>query len=354
MTETPTAGRILIVDDDPAVATMLERLLTEAGFETTIADSGASALEAVEQGEPDVVLLDLVMPGMSGLEVCRRLKQGRSTRLTPVVVVTGHADRQHRLQALEAGSDDVLLKPVDPAELRARVRSYVRLKRYTDDLDSATSIIMTFAVLIEGRDGCTDGHCHRMANYAAALGRRLGLPEADIRTLYRGGFLHDIGKLAVPDELLRKPGPLSPQEFEIIKSHTVIGEALCGNLRSLRAVRPIVRHHHERLDGSGYPDGLRGDEVPLAAQIVGLVDVFDAVTTKRPYKNAYSAEEAFDVLRAQVERGWRAADLVEAFIDLVRSGTVGHFGVTTGRAAQLAVPRRSTFEQAAGHVEEIR
>jgi len=194
------------------------------------------------------------------------------------------------------------------------------VKRYTDDLDSAASIIMTLAVMIEVRDGYAEGHCHRMANYATTLGRSLRLESEDLQALYRGGFLHDIGMLAIPDHVLRKADPLEPAEHDLIKSHTVVGDALLSNLRSLQAVRPIVRHHHERLDGSGYPDGLQGDHIPLLAQLVSVVDVYDAVTTQRPYQRARRMDEAVEVLRDQVERGWRRHDLVEQFVGLIESG----------------------------------
>src|SRR6185436_16575051 len=198
-------------------------------------------------------------------------------------------------------------------------------------------IVMTLAVMIEARDGYTEGHCHRMANYAAALGRRLGLPEEDLQALHRGGFLHDIGMLAIPDEVLRKPGALDPDEFELVKSHTVVGDSLCANLRSLQSVRPIVRHHHERLDGSGYPDQLRGDAVPLLAQILGIVDVYDAVTTQRPYQRAHSIAQAVTVLEQQVDKGWRRRDLVAAFAELAKSGKLDTFtfGTTGERSAPI-------------------
>ena len=193
------------------------------------------------------------MPGMDGIDVCRRIKQDPAHRLTPVVLITGMAQREKRLEGLDAGADDFLSKPVDIQELLARVRTLIRIKRYTDDLDSATALIVSLALLIEARDGNTEGHCHRMANYATALGRALELGEDEVQALHRGGFIHDIGMLAIPDHVLRKSGPLDPEEFELMKSHTEVGDSLCGNLRSLEPVRPIIRHHHERLDGSGLP-----------------------------------------------------------------------------------------------------
>lgn len=326
MPDVRSGGRILVVDDDHAVAELFERLLEADGYRVDLAHDADTALAAMARLHPDVVLLDVMLPGMSGFEICRRLKQDRATRLTPVIMVTAVSARDARIQGVDCGADDFLIKPVDSHELRARVRSLVRMKRYTDDLDSAASIITTLAVMIEARDGYTEGHCHRIANYATALGRSAGLGEDDLQTLHRGGFLHDIGMLAIPDGVLRKAGALEPEEFELIKSHTVVGDTLCSNLRSLQPVRPIVRHHHERLDGSGYPDGLRGGNIPLLAQIIGLVDVFDAVTSQRPYQPAKSADDGLAVLREQVRKGWRSAELVESFAALVASGRLETFG----------------------------
>lgn len=312
--------RVLVVDDEHAVGEMLSQLLGREGYEVTVAADGFTAFEVMSHEPPDVILLDIVLPGLNGVEICRRLKQDPRTLLTPVVLVTGLGAREQRITGLEAGADDFLTKPVDTQELLARVRSLVRMKRYTDDLDSAASILMSLAVQIEERDGNTQGHCHRMANYATALGRRLGLGTADLQALHRGGFLHDIGMLTLPESVLSKTGSLEPDEYELMKSHTIVGESLCGALRSLGSVRPIIRWHHERLDGSGYPDRLRGNAIPLLAQVIGIVDVYDAVTTQRPYQRAKPIDDAVDVLRGQVIRGWRRRDLVEEFIAIVHSG----------------------------------
>jgi putative two-component system response regulator len=325
MADARTHARVLVVDDDPAIRDLMTRLLRREGYEVSVAQDGPSALASIADGPPDTVLLDVVLPGMNGFDICRALKADRRTRLTPIVLVTGLGDREHRLEGLAAGADDFLTKPVDAQEMLIRVRSLVRMKRYTDELDSATAIIMSLAVLIEGRDGYGEGHCHRMANYATALGRQIGLADDDLQTLHRGGFLHDIGMLVIPDSVLRKAEPLTPEEFDLVKSHTITGDALCGSLRSLQAVRPIIRHHHERFDGSGYPDGLRGDAIPIGAQIMGLVDVYDAITTQRAYQGAKPSEEAIDVLRRQVQRGWRRPDLVETFATLVESGRLDTF-----------------------------
>jgi putative two-component system response regulator len=316
----PGAARVLVVDDDDGVRRLFTKLLTQEGYRVDVAGDGLEALDRVAETPPDVVLLDVTMPGLDGFEVCRRLKHDPDTRLTPVILITGLGDNAQRVEGRRTGADDFLNKPVDPQELLARVAAVASLKRYTDDLDSAASIVMTLAEMIEVRDGYTEGHCHRMANYASAFGRRLGLDPDDVQTLSRGGFLHDIGMLVIPESIIQSPRALTAAEFALVQSHTVLGDTLLGKLRSLRAVRPIVRHHHERFDGSGYPDGLRGDAIPLLAQMTSIVDVFEAVTTGRPYRSAKSAEEARQVLQCQVERGWHRPDLIEAFVGLIAEG----------------------------------
>jgi putative two-component system response regulator len=313
---------VLVVDDEEDVQRLFVRLLTVEGYTVHIAADGLSALAAIATLAPDVVLLDVNMPGLDGFEVCRRVRREPSTRLTPIVIVTGLDAQAQRVEGLAAGADDFLTKPFDTPELLARVRSLVRMKQYTDDLDSAANILMSLATMIEARGGASEWHCHRMANFATSLGRALSLNDLELRALYLGGFLHDIGMLAVPDHVLHKPDQLDSAEFELVKSHPIIGDTLCGQLRSLHSVRPIVRHHHERLDGSGYPDGLQGDQIPLLAQITGVIDIYEAMTMPHAYQLAASTDEAIAVLRGQVERGWRRHDLVEEFVGLVRSGAL--------------------------------
>jgi putative two-component system response regulator len=284
------------------------------------AEDGETALQAVRRDAPDLVLMDVMMPRRSGFDVCRELKHDAATRLIPVVLITALQNSEDRIRGIEAGADDFISKPFNAHELRARVRSLIRIKRYTDELDTAEAVIVSLALTIEARDRCTEGHCHRLAAYASALGRALGLSEADVAALARGGFLHDIGKVGIPDAVLLKTDRLSRAEYEVMKQHAVIGDRLCGELRSLRRVRPIVRHHHERRDGSGYPDGLRGDAVPLLAQITAVVDVYDALTTARPYKKPLPASQAYSELLAEADRGLHRRDIVHAFIELGRMG----------------------------------
>jgi putative two-component system response regulator len=322
MTASPQAphGVVLVADDEHENRALFVRLLSVEGYGVLTAADGVSALAALERHRPDVIILDVQMPGIDGFEICRRIKLNPATRLTPVVMVTGLNERENRIKGINAGADDFIVKPFDTEELRARVRSLIKLKHYTDDLESAESVIMSLALTVEARDAYTEGHCKRLAAYATALGEALHLSEDELAALHRGGYLHDVGKIGIPDALLLKPSKLTPSEFNLIKQHTVIGERLCGNLRSLGPVRTIVRHHHERLDGGGYPDGLRGDEVPLLAQIVGIVDVYDAVTTTRPYRAAGSAERGYEELRGDVASGARRHDVVETFIALGRAG----------------------------------
>jgi cyclic di-GMP phosphodiesterase len=308
------SGSILVVDDCPLNAALLGRLLIRDGHSVRTASNGLDAIRIVAEDPPDLVLLDVMMPEKDGFETCRDLKKDAASRLIPIVMVTALEDVRSRVQGLDAGADDFLTKPVHAAELGARVRSLMRLKRYTDELESADSVLMLLAQTIEARDSYTEGHCARLAHYASALGSTLGLQDDDIRTLEFGGFLHDIGKIAIPDAVLFKPQALTPAEYELVKAHTVIGDRLCSGMRSLGRVRGIVRHHHERLDGSGYPDRLRGDEIPLLAQIMSIVDVYDALATTRSYKHAFDTDRAYEELRGEAKRGWRRTDLVEAFI----------------------------------------
>ena len=317
--QVPRRSRILVADDTESIRSLFSKLLLADGHEVLSAADGAAALDAVQNHRPDVVLLDVTMPHVDGLEVCRRLKSDPATRLTPVVLVTGQTDLSDRIRGLEAGADEFLSKPVHPHELRARVRSLTRMKHLIDELDSAEAAFMTLALTIEARDPLTNGHCERLAHFAVQLGRALDLPAEDLSALHRGGYLHDVGKIGVPDAVLLKAGPLTAEEFELMKRHPEIGDNLCAPLQSLRHVRPIVLCHHERIDGSGYPAGLRGDEVPLLAQIVGIVDVYDALTSARSYRPAWPIEDAIQYLHQEVEKGRFHREHVQVFLNTLES-----------------------------------
>jgi putative two-component system response regulator len=312
--------RILVVDDDALSLALLEATLRAAGYAVYTAGDGFGALGAVADLQPDLVLLDVVMPGQDGIEVCRQLKSDRATRLVPLILVTGLSDIQDRLAGIEAGADAFLTKPFEPRELLARVRSLMRHKAFTDELDHGEEVICALARSIEGKDPCTRNHCERLSIVAADLGRRLGLPPPEILALERAGFVHDIGKVAIPDQVLLKPGPLTPAEWELVRQHPVVGERICQPLRSLRLTLPIIRHHHERLDGSGYPDGLVGDRIPLSARVLQVVDIYDALISERPYKPALPSGMALDILRLEVEKGWIDSTIVETFAALMAQG----------------------------------
>ena len=314
------AGRVVIADDYEPNLRGLQGLLERAGYAVETALNGAEALERVRSLRPDVALLDVVMPGMSGVDVCAEIKRDAATCLTPVVLITANQERQTRLAGLEAGADDFLNKPVDPDELFLRVRSLVAMKRLTDDLESAEALFLALGRVIEARDPYTEGHCERLAAFATAMGVRLRLDAADLDALYRGAFLHDIGKIAVPDRVLQKKGRLTRREYELMRTHPVVGDRLCSTVRSLDRVRPIVRHHHEQMDGGGYPDGLTGDRIPLLARIVSVVDVFDALTTDRPYRKALPPSAAYRTLVQEARAGRWDARLVSLFVDVHRSG----------------------------------
>jgi putative two-component system response regulator len=317
----PKSGKVLIVDDYAPNLCGLGRLL-ESDYTVLSASNGRDALDIVRAERPDLVLLDVVMPGISGLDVCAELKQNADTRFVPVVLISGAQEREARLAGLDAGADDFLNKPIDPDELSTRVRGLMRLKRLTDDLESAESLFLTLGRIIEARDPCTEGHCERLTDYALMLGAHLDLAAADLDALHRGAFLHDVGKIAIPDRVLLKNGRLTREEYDLMKRHPIIGDQLCQTVRSLESVRPIVRHHHERADGAGYPDGLAGDAIPLLAQIVSIVDVFDALTTDRPYRKALPAATAYQMMREHARQGWCGEELLAAFIDLHRARPV--------------------------------
>ncbi len=309
----PIHGSILIAEDDEHTARLLRRMLTREGHHVTVVTTGEETLQACAVAPPDLVMIDLASSALRSFDVCRQLKLQPSTRFIPVIIVTSELDRTERLSGIDAGADEFIAKPFDAATLQARIRSLVKLKRQTDELESAEVVILGLGATIEARDPCTRGHCERLAAYATSLGKSLGLGEEDLAALERGGFLHDIGKIGVPDAVLLKEGRLSADESKVMRAHPVIGDGLCTGMRSLQNVRPIVRSHHERLDGSGYPDGLKNTQVPLLAQIVSIVDIFDALTTERPYREAVPREEALSVLRDEAAKGWRDRALIDAF-----------------------------------------
>jgi len=311
--------KILIVDDHPSSRMTAVALLSIEGYDVIEAESGVAAITQLHDVNPDLILLDVLMPGMDGYEVCRRLKEDEHTRLTPVVFITALDDRRSRLRGIEAGGDDFLTKPFDQLELSARVRSLVRQKRLNEDLDHAEKVLFSIARTVESRDPNTGDHCERLVVRGKAFGEYLGLTRSQVRDLMWGGYLHDIGKVGIPDSVLLKKSRLSPEEFQMMKQHVLIGEKICQPLRTMRGVIPIIRHHHERWDGSGYPDGLQGDEIPFLAQVFQIIDIYDALTNERPYKKAFPPNEALRMMVEEMNQGWRNPDLVKAFGNFIHA-----------------------------------
>src|SRR6266478_530440 len=306
-------GIILVADDNEANRELLASLLGQEGYQVISVPDGRQALARLSSDSVDVALLDVVMPGKSGFEVCQAIKSKAETRLIPVVLLTSLTGDGDRIHGIMCGADDFLSKPVNKHELLARVHSLLRMKQFTDELDNAEAVLFSLALSIEAKDPYTEGHCDRLSKYSVAVADKLGLPE-DLRVaLRRGGLLHDIGKLAVPEHILLKPGALTPEERKIMENHTIAGERICKPLRSFRPVLPIIRHHHEKQDGSGYPDGLKGDQIPLTARILQITDIYDALTTDRPYRKALSAEKAFEIMREEANRGWWDSSILNVF-----------------------------------------
>ncbi|MCU0302978.1 MAG: response regulator [Thermoanaerobaculales bacterium] len=313
-------GTVLAVDDDPGALSALADALGTLGFQVVQASSGDAALELAAGQPPDVVLLDVQMPGMDGFEVCRRLKARPELQLVPVVFLTGHGSRRARLEGLEAGATDFLNKPCDLVELEVRVRNLVNFRRLTTELDSAEQMVFSIARVVEARDQDTGDHCERLARLGVELGERVGLDEVGLTALRRGGYLHDLGKIGIPDNILLKPGKLNPAEWEVMKRHVEIGVEICSPLRSLQPVLPLIRHHHERFDGSGYPDGLAGKKIPLLARVFQVVDVFDALTVDRCYRPAMSAVDAVAVLQSETSKGFWDREIVDEFLAMIGGG----------------------------------
>jgi len=309
--------RILVVDDQPSIAGLMSQLLGIRGYDVVTASSAEQAEVEVIRQTPDLILSDVMMPGKSGYDLCRALKDNPATRLIPFVLITGLTDSNDKVRGIEAGADDFLNKPVLAEELIARVKSLLRLKEFTDELETADSVLCTLGLIVESRDPYTEGHCERLAVRAADLGRHLELDDDSIIALKRAGFLHDLGKIAVPDDILKKGTNLSPEEWKIMKLHPVTGENICKPLKSLRLVLPIIRHHHEHTDGSGYPDGLAGADIPVLPRILQVVDVYDALCTARPYKPSLPHEQAAQTMREEARRGLWDAELVAEYFSML-------------------------------------
>jgi len=310
---------ILVVDSEDINRRLLKAIFKTTPYKILEAHRASQATALLQSEKIDLVILDLMLPEMSGPELCRWMKARRSTQLIPVLMITNIQGVENEIVGISSGADEFLIKPLHPAVVRTRVRAMLRNKSLIDSLEEAETILLALAQTVEHRDQYTGRHCQRLAVASVMLGEALGLPSQDLTALYRGGYLHDIGKIAIPDAILFKHGELTAEEWKVMRSHPVRGEQICHPMQSLAPVLPIIRGHHERWDGSGYPDGLAGEEIPLLARILQVADIYDALTTERPYKRALSPEESFAVMEQEVRRGWRDPELVPLFASTIQT-----------------------------------
>jgi putative two-component system response regulator len=312
---------ILVVDDIAANRELLLAHLEQLGYDVREAKDGIEALEAVDELEPDLILLDVDMPRLDGIAVCERLKAHSVRRLIPIIILTASNDKATRLRGIAAGADDYLSKPFDAQELLVRTRVLLRERELNARLDATEDVLYALARAVEARDRYTIHHAERVGRFAQQIGKLFGMGEEDETILYQGGVLHDLGKIAVADAILLKPGPLNDEELALMRVHSVEGERICLSLRSVAHYLPIIRHHHERMDGEGYPDRLRGDDIPLGARIVAGADAWDAMTSDRPYRASMPRDQALQELNRGAGTQWDA-DVIRALMHLVDDGTV--------------------------------
>lgn len=315
-------AKILLIEDDPQAVGILEPILISKGFSVSVARDGIEGLEKVGAVSPDLVLLDITMPRMDGIEVCRQVKNSAQTRLIPVIMLTALTDLDKKIEALEAGADDFVNKPYNSLELLTRLKSLLKVKYLNEQLDNAEDVLFSMARAIEAKDSYTQGHVERVSRLAVRLAEYLGMSEEDKDSLRKGGVLHDIGKIGVPDKILNKAGPLTTEERHIIKLHPGQGAKICEKLKTMKGAIPVIKHHHERMDGSGYPDHLVGQEIPILARIMTVVDIYDALTTTRSYRKRLPQDVALDILREEANKGWWDKEILSAFTALIREKKV--------------------------------
>src|SRR6266478_5342775 len=285
---------ILLVDIASSDRADWKSFLQNQSYEVFEAGDGDTALRQCLVLQPDLVMVHDALPEIDGFELCRRLKENRLNQLVPVVLIKPSSDPADIFRGFHAGAADVWGTCTSLEEGLSRVQVLLRLRNYIDE--QAKLVVLSLARSIEAKDSLASGHSGRMVKYAVRLGESLGLQEQELQELWMACLLHDVGKVAVPDSILLKPGPLDAEEMEIVRQHPVVGENICAPLRSLRGILRVIRHHHERMDGSGYPDGLRGEQIPLAVRVLQVADIYDALTSDRPYRIALSSEEAVQIL----------------------------------------------------------
>lgn len=344
----PASATILVVEDDGANRALLGRILELERYRVVAIGDGADALAAVRREEPDLVVLDVGLPHLDGFEITRQIRSDQRWATLPVLLLTGRSGTDELVTGLDAGADDFITKPFVREELLARIRSALRLRSALVGMEAAHGVVMALANAIEAKDIPTEQHCQRLAHFAVRLGEAAGLGAAELDAVAFGALLHDVGKIGVPDFVLAKAGPLTDAEWGLIRRHPEIGERICAPLAAFAVLGPIVRHHHERWDGRGYPDGLRAGETPLGARIVGLVDAFDAMTHDRPYRTALSVDAAADEIRRCAGQQFDP-ELAAIFTDsLGRQPSIGPAELAELPAALLTRRLNRTGDRGAG------
>jgi putative two-component system response regulator len=313
--------RILVVDDNPFIASLLQHGLTAEGFRVSTAQDGLEAIASVASDPPDLIVLDLDLPHVPGDEICRRLKGNPATRLIPIVMVTALGAIHNKLAGWDYGADDFLTKPFHLVEVTTRCRSLLRIKRLVEERDSAEAVVFALARAVEAKSTYTQGHSARVTHYCLELAAALGLPAEQHEVLRKGAQLHDIGKISIPDAILNKPGPLTPDEFAVVKEHSAQGAHIVEPLHSVRDAVPLVRWHHERLDGKGYPDGLRGEQIPLLVRILSVCDVYDSLSSDRPYRAPIPHDVCLEMLQENAQGGGLDPRLVALFTEIASKVT---------------------------------
>ncbi len=311
--------KVLIVDDDASQRKLQKDIFPQPVFISVEAENGEHALEILKTDQFDVVLMDKNLPGINGDETCRRIREDLNLRLLPIIMLTGHHAYQNIISSMQAGANDFICKPFNIHELASRVKNFAANKRLTDNLDTTENMLYTIARIVEARDKNTHNHCERVSYMADAFGRYLNLNLEERVALRKGGILHDIGKISLPDSILLKPGELSEEEWQSMRQHPVIGENILKELKSMRNILPIVRSHHERWDGSGYPDGLKAEEIPFLARVFQFIDMYDALANKRSYKDAFSMQKIIEIFETETEKGWLDPELSLFFLDILKN-----------------------------------
>lgn len=313
----PGKALVLVVDDHQLSRELLKAYLSAGGYETVEAKNGKEALEKFAEHPPDLVLLDIIMPGIDGYEVCRKIKENRKTTLLPVIMVTGLEDFDAKMKALALGADDYINKPINEKELLMRVQNHLRIKQLTDRLENAENVIMTLGRILEAKDPYTRGHSERVARHAQRLAEAVGMSEERLEILQRAALLHDMGKIGVDDAIIHSTTKLTEEEMEKLHHHPRIGIELIASLSFLSDALGPIESHHERFDGTGYPGKLAREDIPLAARIIAVSDTYDALTTDRPYRKALGPKEALEEMRKSALSGQLDPKLVDKFIEIL-------------------------------------